>query len=146
MKPGAGLGPEHAALVAGCGRGFTVLCTIEDVELLNALAAVAGGTGWVIAAGPAPPAGGPWAAVRCDPATAIPVRSHVIDAAIITGGERLPELAEEVRRVLVPAGDVRVLVRRATDPETALGSASIRVVDRSSTPDQGEWVVIGRGP
>ncbi|MGH2584224.1 MAG: hypothetical protein ACRDJE_04860 [Dehalococcoidia bacterium] len=130
----------HDLLVAGCGRGFTVLCTLSDTALLDALGTIAGSTGLVLAVGPAPPAGSAWAAVRCDPAHAIPLRSHVVDAAVIQEAADLADLAEEVRRVLVPGGDVRVLLTNGDDATSALESASIRVVEH------GAGVLIARGP
>ena len=128
------------ALVDGCGRGFTVLCTIADAGLLGALAAVAGPTGLVVAAGETPPHGETWSAVRCDPAASIPLRSHVVDAAVIEESERLADVAEEVRRVLVPGGDVRVWLSGDDDAEAALEAAAIRPLRLTGD------VLIARGP
>jgi len=127
-------------LVAGCGRGFTVLCTLSDTALLDTLGTTVGVTGLVLAVGPAPPAGGTWAAVRCDPARALPLRSHVVDAAVIQERAELADIAEEVRRALVPGGDVRVLLANGDDASPALESASIRPLQRRAA------VLIARGP
>jgi hypothetical protein len=127
-------------LTGGVGRGFTVLCTIQDVALLSSLAAIAGPTGLLIAGGPAPVADRRWSSVRCVPAQAIPVRSHVVDAAVIAGSDDLAVVAEEVRRVLVPFGDVRVLLTGAGVIEAALLGASIRPLRTESS------VTIARGP
>ena len=130
-----------AALTAGSGRGFTVLCLIPEAGLLRALAATAGPTGLVLAAAPAPPAGEGWSAVRCDPAEAIPVRAHVIDAAVLAQTPDLPAVAEEVRRVLVPAGDVRLIVAGPEQPDAALTGAGIRPLRRDPS-----GVLVCRGP
>lgn len=127
-------------LAGGVGRGFTVLCTIEDVALLSSLAAIAGPTGLLIAAGPTTVMGREWSGVRCQPGQAIPVRSHVVDAAVVEESEDLAAVAEEVRRVLVPGGDVRVLITGADMIEAALHGSSIRPLGSEN------GVVIARGP
>ena len=127
-------------LTDGCGRGFTVLCTIRDVDLLVSLASIAGATGLVVAAGREPVTGDAWGAVRCDPALGIPVRSHVIDTAVVAGKHDLVDVVDEVRRVLVPGGDVRVLLREVADVRRALRGAAIEPVGQQA------GVLIGRGP
>jgi hypothetical protein len=127
-------------LTDGCGRGFTVLCTVQDMELLTSLSAIAGATGLVVAAGREPMMGDTWGAVRCDPALGIPVRSHVIDTAVIAETADLADVAQEVRRVLVPGGDVRVLLSGTADAGTALRGAAIEPVRQQA------GVLIGRGP
>jgi hypothetical protein len=140
--PGASLMEAGAVevLVDGCGRGFTALCTIQDAALLAALASAAGATGLVVVAGREPVAGEGWQTIRCEPARAIPVRSHVIDAVVIEASGDLPDVAVEVRRMLVPAGDVRVLLAGGPDVESALAEAAIRPIRRV------EGVLIARGP
>jgi hypothetical protein len=130
-----------AALADGCGRGFTVLCTIPDPGLLDALAAIAGPTGLVLAIGRQPPVGPQWSAVRCDPAVATPLRSHIVDAAVLMATPELSRLAEEVRRTLVPGGDVRVLLGGIADVAVALADASIRTLRVEAC-----GVLVGRGP
>jgi hypothetical protein len=114
-----------AALTSGCGRGYTVLCTIPDAGLLDTLAAIAGTVGLVLAAGIEPIAGPGWSAVRCDPAVAIPLRSHIVDAAVLVGTPELSRLAGELRRTLVPGGDVRVLLDGEADAVAALAEAAV---------------------
>ncbi len=132
----------RTVLAGGCGRGFTVLCTVMDSDLLSLVARIAGATGMVIAAARDPAAGADWAAVRCDPARAVPLRSHIVDAAVLKVTEDLADVAEEVRRVLVPGGDVRVL---ASDEggvaEAALLGAMIRPLRRDPS-----GVVVAQGP
>jgi len=128
------------ALTNGSGRGFTVLCTIAEKSLLASLASIAGATGMVVAAGREPAIGDPWLAVRCEPALGIPLRSHVVDAAVIAEGADLADVAVEVRRVLVPGGDVRVLLTGMVDAMAALSEAAI---DRMR---QEARVLIARGP
>ena len=139
-----------ALLVGGCGRGYTVVCTVTDAAVLAALAAVTGSTGLVLALADAPLVGTSWAAVRCDPAAAMPVRSHVTDMAVIAAVDRVPELAAEVRRVLVPGGDVRLLLPGDADAvdaaETALRSTAIRPLRRIQSPNATVAVLIARGP
>jgi hypothetical protein len=132
----------RTALADGAGRGFTVLCTIPDAALLSALADIAGSTGLVLAASPEPPAGSGWHAIRCQPASAIPVRSHVVDTAVIAADGRLEELAGEVRRALAPGGDLRVLLG-GSDPDTV--AAALDHADISPLETKG-GVLIGRGP
>ena len=132
----------RTVLAGGCGRGFTVLCTVMDSDLLSLVARVAGATGMVIAAAREPAAGADWAAVRCDPARAVPLRSHIVDAAVLKETEDLADVAEEVRRVLVPGGDVRVLASDAGDvAEAALLAAMIRPLRRDPS-----GVVVAQGP
>lgn len=132
----------RAALTAGAGRGFTVLCTVPDSELLQTLADAAGATGLVVAVGPLVPSGGAWRAVRCDLVTALPLRSHIVDAAIIRVEAELEAITGEVRRVLAPGGDVRVLLGGANRDavEAALAPARIRPRGVSS------GVLVARGP
>jgi len=131
-----------AALTGGCGRGLTVLCTVPDTGLLAALAALAGATGLLLAAGLEPAADERWAAVRCDPTRALPLRAHVVDAVVLADAGALSDLAEEVRRVLVPGGDVRVLLGGDVDSvESALRDASIRPLRQEAGA-----VLIARGP
>lgn len=127
-------------LVDGAGRGYTVLCTISEPALLTALAAAAGATGLVIAAGSAPSAGAGWTAVRCAVEQAIPVRSHVVDAAVIVETPEMESVADEVRRVLVPGGDVRVLFRDEAGAAGALRGAAIAAISTEA------GVLIARGP
>ncbi|MGD9891593.1 MAG: hypothetical protein AB7R89_17515 [Dehalococcoidia bacterium] len=127
-------------LTDGCGRGFTVLCTIREIELLASLASIAGPTGLVIAGGREPAPGDTWRPVRCAPALGIPVRSHVIDTAVIAATADLAEMADEVRRVLVPGGDVRVLLVGAADAGAVLRDAAIEPLRQDS------GVLIARGP
>ena len=129
-------------LADGCGRGFTVLCTVTDPDLLSLLASVAGATGMVIAAAREPATGGDWAALRSDPAKGIPLRSHIVDAAVLRETADLAEVAEEVRRLLVPGGDVRVLASDAGDvAAAALLGAMIRPLRRDPS-----GVVVAQGP
>ena len=134
-------GNVMTALVDGCGRGFTVLCTVPDATFLGALASLAGPTGLVLAAGPEPPTGPGWAAVRCDPAAGIPLRSHIVDAAVLLQTPDLPRLAEEARRTLVPDGDVCVLLNGDADAAAAMADASIRTLAVTAS-----GVLVGRGP
>jgi hypothetical protein len=127
-------------LTDGCGRGFTVLCTIRDTDLLALLASIAGSTGMVVAAGREPTTGDAWQTVRCVPALGIPVRSHVIDTAVIAATADLADVAEEVRRALVPGGDVRVLLTGTADVEAAIRGAAIEPLRREA------GVVVARGP
>lgn len=132
-----------AALTAGCGRGLTVLCTIADAVLLAALARIAGPTGLVIAAGADPAAGGAWSAVRCEPVRSLPLRSHVVDAAVLVASADLPDVAEEVRRTLAPGGDVRVLL--AERPASEEAAAALRAAGiRPRTVEAG--VMLAHGP
>lgn len=124
----------------GCGRGFTVLCTMRNRVLLASLASIAGATGLVVAAGRAPAMGELWQAVRCDPALGIPVRSHVIDAAVIAENADLGDVAGEVRRVLAPGGDVRVLLTGTADAGAALRDAAIEPLRQEA------GVLVARGP
>lgn len=130
------------ALTAGTGRGFTVLCAIPNPTLLQALGDAAGATGLVVAVGRILPAGGSWRAVRCDTTAAIPLRSHIVDAAIMLVEAELEAVAAEVRRVLAPGGDVRVLLGGADREviEAALAPARIRPRGVSS------GILIARGP
>jgi hypothetical protein len=135
-------GDAIAALTDGCGRGFTVLCTITDTGPLETLASIAGPMGLVLAMGREPPVGLGWTAVRCDPATAIPLRSHIVDATVLVEMPDLASLAGEVRRVLVPGGDVRVLLAGdAKAAAAALADASIRTLRVEAS-----GVLVGRGP
>jgi len=127
-------------LTDGCSRGFTILCTVGDMALLASLASIAGTTGLVIAAGREPSPSVAWGAVRCDPALGIPVRSHVIDTAVVVETDALADVAEEVRRVLVPGGDVRVLLAGTVDAEAVLRGAAIEPVRQQA------GVLIGCGP
>lgn len=127
-------------LTDGCGRGYTVLCGLGDVNLLASLASIAGATGLVIAASRAPVMGDLWQAVRCDPALGIPVRSHVIDTAVIAETADLVDVADEVRRVLVPGGDARVLLTGAVDARAALRGAGIKPLGQQA------GVLVARGP
>lgn len=129
-----------AALADGCGRGYTVLCTLPDADLLAALAALAGPTGLVLAVGRQPPAGPRWSAVRCDLAD-IPLRSHIVDAAVLIQTPELTAQAGEIRRALTPGGGVRVLLHGSGDAAAALAEASIRTI--RVEPD---GVLVGRGP
>jgi hypothetical protein len=127
-------------LIGGCGRGLTVLSTMQDVDVLRSLASIAGATGMVIAAGTEPAIGDTWQAVRCVPAEAIPVRSHVVDAAVIVETADLHEVAAEVRRALAPGGDLRVFRTGTADVEAALSGAAIRPLRQQA------GVLIARGP
>ena len=136
-----------AALTAGAGRGFTVIGTLAEPDVLIALTDAAGATGLVLALGPSPAAGGGWQAVCCVPAVSIPLRSHLVDAAVLSADQAFEEVAGEVRRVLAPGGDVRVLVRGAAgQAETALRAASIRPQRVVDFPALAASVVIARGP
>jgi hypothetical protein len=115
-----------ALLVGGAGRGLTVLCTIQEPALLAALASIVGPMGVVIAAGAEPVSGDGWSAVRCAPARAIPLRSHVVDAAVIAETAEVEDLVDEVRRAIAPGGEVRVLLTGAGDAGAALRGASLR--------------------
>jgi hypothetical protein len=139
---------DLAALVDGVGRGFTVLCCGVEAQVLHAIGAVVGSTGLVLLAERDPTADSAWRAVRCDPPVAIPVRSHVIDAAVVATTDRLPELAAELRRVLVPAGDLRVLtpMRTVDDVDAALRSADIRPLRRVLVVADEWFVLVARGP
>jgi hypothetical protein len=127
-------------LTDGCGRGYTVLCTMRNMDLLASLASIAGVTGLVVAVGQAPVMGNMWQAIRCDPALGIPVRSHVIDAAVIAETADLADVAEEVRRVLAPGGDVRVLLTGTADAAAALRGAAITPLRQEA------GVLVARGP
>ena len=137
------MNPEaRAALSAGTGGGFTVLCTVPDPVLLLALVDAAGATGLVMSVGRVVPAGGPWRAVRCDPTTAIPLRSHIVDAAIMLVEDDLEAIAAEVRRVLAPGGDVRVVLDGADREAVVAALASARIQPRGVS----SGVLIARGP
>jgi hypothetical protein len=127
-------------LTDGAGRGYTVLCTVQDRSLLGALAAQTRPTGLLIVAGYSPMPDPDWECVRCDPARSIPIRSHVIDAAVLVETADMTGLAEETRRVLVPGGDVRVLTTDDSGVEDALSGTSIRTVRTDGR------VLIARGP
>lgn len=104
------------ALSDGAGAGFTGLVVSPravDQALLVALAGLVGPSGLVLHAGPRPARGEGWRALRCDPAAGIPVRSHIADFAVVIGAVGLGDVAAEVRRVLAPRGDARVLVAGA---------------------------------
>jgi len=132
---------QRALLAAGCGRGFTIVCLLADTMLLDRLAAIAGTTGRVIAAGPEPSIGVGWATLRCNPGHAIPIRAHVVDAALLPDSDDLAAVAEETRRVLTPGGDVRVLTRDAAGTRAALATASIRTLSIDAC-----GVLVARGP
>jgi hypothetical protein len=139
---------QTTILTGGAGRGSTVLCLGVPEPVLQALAAITGDTGLVLLIGPDPPPGAPWRPVRCDPPAAIPIRSHVIDAAVVAATDRLPELSAELRRVLAPGGDVRVLTPAsvADEVDAALRAADIRTLRRESILESGSVVMIARGP
>jgi hypothetical protein len=137
-----------AATLGGAGRGSTVLCLGVAEPVLQAVAAVTGSTGLVLLVGPDPTPGTAWRPVRCDPPAAIPVRSHVIDAALVATTDRLPDLAAELRRVLAPGGDLRVLtpVSYVDEVDTALRSADIRPLRRVTVAADGLLVLVAHGP
>jgi hypothetical protein len=110
------------------------------MDLPASLAAIAGMTGLVVTAGREPAIGEGWQGVRCDPALGIPVRSHVIDAAVIVENADLADVAEEVRRVLAPGGDVRVRLTGTADVGAALRDAGIEPLRQQA------GVLVGRGP
>jgi hypothetical protein len=141
-----------ALLTAGTGRGSTVLALGHDAELWSALVGATGATGLVVSAGSVAPAAADARArfLRCRPEQSIPIRSHVIDAAVIDarGAVILDDaLADEVRRVLAPRGDARLLCLcdDAARSAAALAAASLRVRDRVDAGG-GLVVLIGRGP
>lgn len=149
VQGGGGLSPLPPGLIAEvaatCGRGYTVLCTVADTDLLAALAAAAGPTGLVLALGTEPPPGKAWSAVRCRPDLSIPMRSHVVDLAVITDAPDPAGLSEEVRRALAPGADVRVVTRSpAENVEEALSGASISAL--RTTGWDGVHLIAARGP
>lgn len=147
-------------LVADCGRGFTALCTIANPIVLAQLAAKVQATGLALFASNAiavpvhaVETRGTWASVRCDPTRALPLRSHIIDAAVVAAGPSpavCADLAHEVRRVLVPRGAVRVLCDGGADRARvaayvdALQAAAIRVLRQETQGNA--FVLVARGP
>jgi hypothetical protein len=127
-------------IIGGCGRGLTVLSTMQDADVLRSLASIAGATGMVIAAGTEPVIGDGWQAVRCIPTEAIPVRSHIVDAAVVVETADLAGVASEIRRALAPGGDLRVFLTGTADVEAALSGAAIRPLRQQA------GILIARGP
>lgn len=139
---------DLAAVTGGVGRGFTVLCCGVETPVLDAVAAAAGATGLVVLVGRNPTPGSAWRAVRCEPAAAIPVRSHVIDAAVVAGMDRLSELVAELRRVLAPRAELRLRVS-TTDAdwvELLLHAAGLRPLRRVILPLGEHVVLVARAP
>lgn len=137
-----------AALLGDVGRGFTVLCTSADPLLLARIACEAGATGLLLAVGSAPPSGAQWHALRADPA-ALPLRSHIVDAAILdcTRARLSEQAAEETRRALVPGGALRVLVNDEGEAvERALSDAALRTVGWLRIGKSRQVVLVARGP
>lgn len=141
---------EHwDVLSAGCGRGSTALSTVMDAALLQRLAQIVGATGLVIAASDPPLSGSAWAAVRCHAGIAVPLRSHCVDAAVIQAGPELDRVAEEVRRALVPRGDVRVKLTNGEGAERAAVEAALRsanIIARHWFEGRASVVLAARGP
>jgi hypothetical protein len=130
-------------LTTGIARGFTVLCLGEIAALLSSIVASAGPTGLVVVAGEQRAETRPDRhALRCS-AEALPLRSHVVDAAVVIGVEVTDGVTAEVRRALVPGGDARfLLVRPASD--ALFEDAGLSIRERVATAD-GDVVVV-RGP
>jgi hypothetical protein len=140
--------PATTALIGGAGRGSTVLCLGAGEPVLQAVAAIAGGTGLVLLVGPDPTPGTAWRPVRCDPPAAIPVRSHVIDAAVVATADRLPELVAELRRVLAPRADLRLQVSLtdADSTDSVLHAAGFRPLQHVILAPDEPVVLVTRAP
>lgn len=132
------------ALSSDVVSGATVLCLLPCAALVEGLQRAAGPMGVVIVAAARPPRTAQ--AVRCDPDVALPLRSHVIDLALVDALTMTPVRVDEIRRALAPRAEARILVVGHRDGALQMLWDAGLIARHVLQLDHDSRIVFARGP